>query len=481
MKQLANRAGIALLTVLVAMMIMSIMLFEFQYAAMIERKLAYNELNQLQAYYLAKSGVHIGLLRIALYGRARRNPAIKNAAGGLDITPYLEMIWNLPLPPFPPDAVDVKKMDKSDRDAAEKELQQTMVEEGKSTHVITSESSKINLNYLVVPSSMQSTDRIQFTDTPKSLFEYVGKMIMNLIDNFLKDSDNPFEEYGNIKPDEIVYNIMDWVNPGNNSYNGGAKDGWYEQQKPPYKAKRNRFYTTDELKLVKGIDDHLFTKLKPYVTVYSYDGKININSAGKEMFRALYRDFTEDDLKKLLEERDRIGGWTTEQSFVDYVSNTLGRSGFKTIYNDANNYPFTIATRSFLIEASGSLTKSKSTITKIIRVGVALTSGKGGVVDPTKTNQNDCTNAGLYWNPTLNQCMSPPTTSDECLNLAGTWTQQGSGQYCCVIRTYGSAQTVCPQNTTPQTAGSTGASGTQQGQQKAVEPNAMRILFWTES
>src|SRR5688572_27727990 len=100
------------------MMIMSIMIFEFQYSAMIERKLAYNEINQQQAYYLAKSGVRIGLLRIALYGRARRSPAIKNVAGGIDITPYLEMIWNLPLPPFPPDAGALGKLDKKDKDAA---------------------------------------------------------------------------------------------------------------------------------------------------------------------------------------------------------------------------------------------------------------------------------------------------------------------------------------------------------------------------
>ena len=45
------------------MMIITIMLFEFQYSAMVERKLAYNELNQLQALYLAKAGARIGLLR----------------------------------------------------------------------------------------------------------------------------------------------------------------------------------------------------------------------------------------------------------------------------------------------------------------------------------------------------------------------------------------------------------------------------------
>ena len=57
-------------------MIITILLFEFQYAAMVECKLAYNDLNQTQAYYLAKSGARMGLLRIALYARLKTNPQL---------------------------------------------------------------------------------------------------------------------------------------------------------------------------------------------------------------------------------------------------------------------------------------------------------------------------------------------------------------------------------------------------------------------
>ena len=128
-------------------MIISIMLLEFQYSAMVEQKLAYNDLNQLQAYYLAKSGVHMGLLRVALYGRARRSPQLANIAPGVDIKPYLEPIWSLPLPSFPPEKGSFTKMEKADKDAAEKTLSETRVTEGSVSHVISSEASKINLNY----------------------------------------------------------------------------------------------------------------------------------------------------------------------------------------------------------------------------------------------------------------------------------------------------------------------------------------------
>jgi len=62
--------------VLIAMMIISIVLFEFQYASMIERKLSYNDLNQLQAYYLAKSGVKIGLFRLAIFNKVKKDPGL---------------------------------------------------------------------------------------------------------------------------------------------------------------------------------------------------------------------------------------------------------------------------------------------------------------------------------------------------------------------------------------------------------------------
>ena len=299
LSRLARESGAALLTVLVAVMVIFIMLFEFQYGAMVERQLAYNDLNQVQAYYLAKAGARMALLRVAIYGRAQYQLGQQASAQMAAIKPFLEMIWSVPLPAFPP--VPDGKLSKADKDAAEKTLSETKMSEGKTTHVITSESSKINLNYLVFdPAASQGKPPLAAPGaTPQGLFQYVGNLLVNLISNFIRDSDNPFEEFGNIKPEEIVYNIMDWVSPGDGAVAGGAKDSYYEAQKPPYKAKRNRFYTIDELRLVKGIDEHLYTKLKPYVTVSSGDdGKINLNSATVTVYKALYPDFTEYDLKK---------------------------------------------------------------------------------------------------------------------------------------------------------------------------------------
>ncbi len=463
---LMDSSGAALLTVLVAMMIISIMLFEFQYAAMVERKLAYNDLNQLQAYYLAKSGVRIGLLRITLFGKAKRSPEIKNLAKNFPLDPYLDSIWNLPLPAFPPTGETVKKLEGTDKDSAEKALKVTKVTDGQSTHVITTEASKINLNFLEVPAAQRGR-RFSFSDQPKTLYEYVGKLLINLMDNFLKESDNPNEEYPNLKPEEVVLNIMDWISPGSDRVNGGSKDSYYEQQDPPYKAKRGRFYTLDELRLVQGIDEHLFSKMKPYLTVFSYDGKININTATSTVLRALYLDFTDDDIKRIQEEKERLGGsWANEKQFVDFVTGPLNRNGFKNLYDNEKEYPFTVNSQSFLVESLGMVNKSASSVQRMIRVAVAFTTGKGGGVDPSVTNKAACdAKPGMAWYEyagTPGRCITKPQDEKSCVDLAGQWTQE-NGQNCCKI---------------PNTLNS---CLTQADQQAAKDATALKVLYWNES
>lgn len=475
-KRSGSESGTALLTVLVAMAIISLLLFEFQYRTMVERKLASNELDMLKAYYLAKSGIRIGLLRIGLYGRAKASPAIKSISKTVNINPYLEFIWNLPLPPFPPDQESLKQLGTKDRNDAIETLKQTRVEDAIFTHVISSESSKINLNFLQIQKKPGQEDvRIEppdFNQDPKSLHEYVAKTLFNLISGFIRDSEDPYEEFGNMRPEDIVFNIMDWVNPGSEGILGGAKDNWYEKQDPPYQAKKHRLFTIDELKLVRGVDDALFRRLKPHITVYSYGGKLNINLIRKALFLALYPDFTEDDLKQLLEERDRIQGWPSEKAFVDWVSDELGRGGFRDYFNDPTTYPFSVGSESFLIVSLGQVKKSASSVQRSIQVAVALVSeSRGGKTIPGITQAKDCTGNDRFFHTRASKCMYRPTNQKECLGVPGDWQKAQGEKWCCIILQVG---TICP-------GGASGGKGAGGKPPEAVPPNAMKILNWSEA
>ncbi len=459
---LKNKKGAALLTVLIALMIITLILFEFQYETMVDRKLAYNELEQLQTYYLAKGAARLGLLRVILYFQAINNPNLKKM--GVP-NQYLNMIWNLPFPAFPPQKETIAKLNfLSEKEAAQNLLKQTRLSNGEMSHFINTESSKINLNFLQVPKNL-TNESINF-ERPTKLFEYVGSILLRLIERIMNESENRYEKYGNIKPLEIVYNIMDWVNAGSFSFSGGDKDSFYTQQDPPYKAKRNRFYTVDELKLIKGITPTLFKELRKYVTVNSYDGRININNASREVIRALYSDFTEDDLAKIEAEKARLNGeWQSEKQFVDFIVNDLGRFGFKDMYPKPEEYPFTVSSQGFTIEGSGRITKSASVIQKTIKVAVALTTATGSSRVQERTDANNAEacqklGANYFWDNQFYKCFSVPTSNEQCKDIRGDWVDY-EGRKCCKIVHIGIK---CPPATS----------------KDKVLPNKIKVLYWIE-
>ncbi len=463
-KKLHNKSGVALLTVLVSILIMSLLTIEFQYSVAIERKLAYSELNQLQAHYLAKSGARFGLLRIVLFLKANKKLSTNEL-----IKQKISAIWSLPLPPFPPATSTIKKMAKADQDTAEKAVEESKISIGQFSQIITNESSKINLNYLIVPKDKRGeTNAINFTsiDPPKGgIYEYVARLLYNAINEIITNSDNPVEEFGNIRAEEVVYDIMDWVNPENVAFGNRNKNAYYEQQKPPYKAKRGRFFTLDELKLVRTVEDNLFQKLKPYITVYSYDGKINLNDANKNMLKAIYPEFTQDDLNKITEEKNKIGNWASEKSFVDFVTKTLGRNGFRDLYREEKDYPFTVNSYSFVIESFGIIPKSKSVIQKKTKIAVALTTAGGPAATKNVASQQECEqDVNYFWNFNTLKCNEKPVDEASCTLVPGIWGQQ-NGTFGCEITGYEGAKRFI-------TAGTDG---------KPKEPNALKILYWIET
>ncbi len=472
-RQRPKEKGAALLTVLVAMMILTIMLFEFQYSAMVERKLAYNDLNQTQAYYLAKAGARIGLLRVALYARVKNDKRLAGMLNNPQMGPIVEQIWQLPFPPFPPSQEAIQEMANADQGAAKTVLEQTKITEGQYSATILGESSKINLNSLILPDS-QLNQRPNFSVPPTSIAMHTATMLLNLLNSFMRESDNPYEEFPDLRPEELVLDIMDWVNKGDARFQGGPKDLFYEQQNPPYKAKRNRFFSIEELRLVKGIDEHLFQKLRPHITVYSYDGKLNINNASDQLHKALYADFTDDDIKRIVERRTELGGnWGSEKAFVDFVTQTLNRNGFTTQYPNPKDYPFTVGTESFVVESLGQIQKSASSVQRTIKAAVAFSSKTGGQIVAAATAAECAKTPGQFWRilnpPNGGECRTNPQNANECTSVLGDWVQQGAQNVCRITQGALGPPIIIP-------SGGAGGKGA-----AANKASALKILSWMES
>ncbi len=97
--------------------------------------------------------------------------------------------------------------------------------------------------------------------------------------------------------------LADWIDPDDAPRSGGAEtNDYYKAVKPAYASKGAYLDSVEELMLVKGYDRAVFKGISPFVTAYT-DGKININTASKEVIMAISDDITESMAEDVIEYR----------------------------------------------------------------------------------------------------------------------------------------------------------------------------------
>lgn len=402
---------------------MSLMTLELQYTSLVERKLAYNDLNHLQAHYLAKSGARIGLLRVVAYGRVLKK--LTGAGGAMTpaaIGPFLSQIWSLPFPAFPPEQALLSKLSLKEKAEQEESMKETRISTGQFSYSITSQSTKLNLNLLTdpppgTPGSGQRLDcraPLNMVSNP-NLRQVICHNLYSKIEEFIKASDDPQTEFGNIRPQEVIDNIIDWISPTDSAFGASNKDSWYEQQNPPYKAKRGPFFTLDELKLVKDMSPALYLKLRPIVTVFSDDGRVDLNQATQhQALKTYFPDLREEEEKRMYNDFWlRKGDWGDTASFFASLSMNSPFSASR-YPADLQKSAFTIGSFNFLVRGQGIIKKSGSEIQKNIELAVSLSSGSSDCSEISgAADAATCSNqSGFIFSD--GKCYKEPTTASQC-------------------------------------------------------------------
>lgn len=100
--------------------------------------------------------------------------------------------------------------------------------------------------------------------------------------------------------DIIGSSIIDWRDEDNLSLPNGAEDKYYRSLKDAYNCKDLPFETLEELSYVKGMNNDILQKIKPYITIFG-QGNVNINTASKPVLVAL--GLGQPVIKKILEFR----------------------------------------------------------------------------------------------------------------------------------------------------------------------------------
>jgi general secretion pathway protein K len=227
---LASRNGIALIMVLWALTILSVLVFSFSLMARTETHSTASFKTAVTGRFLAEAGVERGIMEI-LYRNVNKGQAV--AVAGMEVL----------------------RVDGT--------LYAGTIEKSGYTFRITDESGKIPLNAL--------------TDTS-------GILLKNLLKNL---------GYQPEEADTVVDSVLDWRDQDELHRLSGAESDYYMSLPNPYKAKNGKFDTLEELLLVKGVTpamlygDGTRKGIIDFLTVYSNTNAINVNAAPKEVLAAI--------------------------------------------------------------------------------------------------------------------------------------------------------------------------------------------------
>lgn len=301
-RPLQNNRGIALLIAMFAMMLMMFIAVEVSYDANVEYVVASQQVAKLKAYYAAKAGMELSLLRINLYKQAVVGLGDKlGPARGM-----LDMIWSFPLgwPIVLPDGVS-----RVEKDQLGKIQKESLMDSIYQT-AITAESGKVDLNDLASP--------------VKGIREYATRQLLKIFETEIRNSDAFNNQYGGFKFEEVINNIADWVDEDQEGRNGGDEKSAYRDREgddvnflPPNMT----FKTIEELHMVAGMKDDFYKLLAPQVTLYGIKG-INVNFAPRELLESLDYSMDKKVVDAVIHRRSspKDGGpFSSAEDFYGYI------------------------------------------------------------------------------------------------------------------------------------------------------------------
>jgi type II secretory pathway component PulK len=238
---------------MLAVALMTLLVAEFTTSAALGYRSAANQADELRAYYLARSGIQVGLavieqssLSAAAQSESQSSQNNSNAtqnngnttqSGASGVGPHdsLDQAWAEPTPPIPVDG-------------------------GLVSTWIVDEDRKINVNNYISSKTHQ----------PDPNF---APVLVRLLGNI------------NVSPDLLPI-LQDWLDPDSIEAQGGAEADYYLALSPPYEPRNGSMPTIYDLRMLKGMDDVTFFKLSQYLTAVGKP-QVNVNTASPEVLAAL--------------------------------------------------------------------------------------------------------------------------------------------------------------------------------------------------
>jgi general secretion pathway protein K len=102
---------------------------------------------------------------------------------------------------------------------------------------------------------------------------------------------------------DFIPAVIDWIDANTEpEVPDGAEDDYYTALEIPYRTANRLMADISELKLVKGVDNDMYIKLKPYLTALPEETSLNLNTIPAQIFETLDLGKTGQEF---IDERDK--------------------------------------------------------------------------------------------------------------------------------------------------------------------------------
>jgi general secretion pathway protein K len=338
---LKSQAGVAIFLAITSVALIAFIAVELSYDTASEYLISSQEVQRLKSRYAAKAGVEISLLRLHIYQKVQKQFGAQLG----DKKAILDLIWSTPFiwPPMLPgeaSAVDQSQL---------KDVIKDSLMEAKYLATIESESSKIDLTDLVSPS--------------KGIAAYTKSTLVRLLENRLQVDDDWSKRNSNLRAEELVNNLIDWMDPDSVSLNSGDESGLYSNIEDGKLPPNQPFKTLDELHMVSGMNDEVFDFLAPLVTIYGVKG-LQVNHADKHVLQGLSSRMTEETADEIIKRRSSPDGpFQSEKEFFSFLESR----GVNTKEIEDQRIPLVFDSEyNFRITSTGNFGRTSSEIVAIV-------------------------------------------------------------------------------------------------------------------
>jgi general secretion pathway protein K len=275
-----DQRGVALMIVMFNVVLFGLFATEFAYRSRVTLYVASNLRRDMQAHYHARSAIEIA--RMVIRSQNLASQLMGGMGGNIELWKYACKFAEI---------YNTGKLDFNGLEIADLSEQEGIgVKKGGFECEVIAEDGRVNVN----DADNQAGKQRIFS----ALFGYIR---------------GPEADPGRFSNDdrenaEVLLNVMDWsdgdqtgtdLDPNFNILDAGGQSEDFVYSKYEYEPKNSKFDSIEEVKLVEGMTDEVFCKVRDQITVYSTD-KLNVNAADVRLLEALVCQLMDPQMRLLL-------------------------------------------------------------------------------------------------------------------------------------------------------------------------------------